>query len=111
MTGRVTIVFERAGDGRRFMVRGQTARALVALVEAGDRGVTALECSTWALRLAAYCHVLRHDYGLDIETKRETHAGGWHGRHILRTPVTIVSAELEPVDDAFSLPSSAMEGA
>jgi hypothetical protein len=35
------------GD-RRFIVRGQTAKALIALVNGGDRGVTALEAANWA---------------------------------------------------------------
>jgi hypothetical protein len=74
-------------------IRGQTARALLALVEAGERGVTALECSTWAYRLAASCYDLRLDYGLAIRCEREEHPGGWHGRHALDTPVEIVTVE------------------
>jgi hypothetical protein len=93
MSARPTVTFERLPDGRRFQVTGQTARTIAALVEAGDRGVTALECGAWAFRLAAYCHDLRHGFGLDIETKRETHPGGWHGRHILCTPVRILDIE------------------
>src|SRR5690348_11428902 len=76
------------GD-RQFVVRGQTAKALIALVNGGDRGVTALEAASWAYRFAAYCHELRTRYGLAIRTEREEHPGGWHGRHVLVTPVTI----------------------
>lgn len=77
-------------DGvRRFVVGGQTARALMALVKAGPRGCTALEVSTWALRFAAYCHDLIHKHGLNIITMREDHPGGWHGRHVLLDTVTI----------------------
>jgi len=75
-----------------FTVTGQTARALVALVSAGDKGITAAEVSSWALRLAAYCHDLRRKHGLSIDTIREKHAGGWHGRHVLGSPVEIVEA-------------------
>jgi len=75
------------------MVRGQTAKALLALVEAGARGITALECGTWAFRLAAYTHDLKHDYGLSIRTDKEDHDGGWHGRHVLETPVRIVAVD------------------
>lgn len=81
------------GKARVFELRGQTARALIALVEAGDHGCSALEVSSWAYRFAAYCWELRHRYGLDIRTDREAHAGGWHGRHVLVTPVEIVSVE------------------
>lgn len=77
------------GADRPFVVRGQTAKALIALVAEGDRGVSALEVASWAYRLAAYCHELRTRYGLAIRTEREEHPGGWHGRHILETPVTI----------------------
>ena len=73
-------------------VTGQTAKALEALVQCGKTGVTALEASSWAYRFAAYCFVLRHDFGLVIETRREPHKGGWHGRHVLHSPVIIVEA-------------------
>lgn len=87
------VIAEVLNDGRRFEVRGQTAKALAALVDAGDKGVTALDVSTWAYRFAAYCFDLRTKHGLEIVTLREDHPGGWHGRHALRTPVRIVSVE------------------
>ena len=85
----VEAVAHRDGDDRPFIVRGQVAKALVALVSGGDRGVSALEVAGWAYRLAAYCYELRTRYGLAIRTEREEHPGGWHGRHVLETPVTI----------------------
>jgi hypothetical protein len=75
---------------RRLAVRGQTAKALIALVNGGGSGVTALEAASWAYRFAAYCHLLRTQYGLVIHTEREEHPGGWHGRHVLQTPVKIL---------------------
>ena len=70
-------------------VKGKPARVLDALVK-GRAGITALELSnTWALRLSEYISVLRHQYGLDIETVKELHHDGWHGRYILRIKVTI----------------------
>jgi hypothetical protein len=81
----------RDDGGPTFTVSGQNAKAIRALVLAGEQGVTALEVATWAYRFAAYCHELRKQ-GLDIETLREAHNGGWHGRHALRTLV-----RLEPV--------------
>lgn len=78
--------------GKTETVTGQAARTLVALVKAGRKGVTALEVSGWALRLAAYVHKLKK-LGLDIEMIREPHTGkagnGWHGRYVLKTPVTV----------------------
>lgn len=77
------------GYSRNITVKGQTAQALLALVEAGPRGVTALEAATWAYRFAAYCHDLRRKHGLCIRTDRESHPGGWHGRHVLESDVRI----------------------
>ena len=77
------------GYRRNITVKGQTAKALLELVEAGSRGVTALEAATWAYRLAAYCHDLRHKHGLSIRTDKESHPGGWHGRHVLESDVRI----------------------
>jgi len=58
----------------------------------GNRDVTALEVATWAYRLGAYVHTLRHRHGLSIETRRELHEGGWHGRYVLCSPVAIGEA-------------------
>jgi hypothetical protein len=108
--------FACESDARRpFTVRGQTARALCALVAAGPRGVTALDVSgTWAYRFAAYCHKLRTRHGLAIRTDREPHPGGWHGRHVLETPVVIVAMD-EPEnrlkqDDESRWPGDPREG-
>ena len=87
-------VFE-FGYRRSITVKGQTAKALLALVEAGPRGVTALEAATWAYRLAAYCHDLRRKHGLSIRTDKESHPGGWHGRHVLESDVRIVENGVE----------------
>ena len=77
-------------DGSPFVTRGQAARALQALVAAGVSGCTALDVSSWAFRLAAYVHTLRREFGLVIETVRELHEGGWHGRYVLRSTVVLV---------------------
>jgi hypothetical protein len=76
--------------GRIAISARQLRRALAALIRAGNNGVTALELSSWAYRLGAYVHTLRHDYGLTIETLREPHDGGWHGRYVLHTPCQII---------------------
>lgn len=90
----VTVKALEGPRARTFEVKGrQTARALLALVEAGEDGVTALEVSGWAYRFAAYCWELRHRHGLEIVTMAEKHSGGWHGRHVLRTPVEIISID------------------
>lgn len=89
----ITATYVVDGEIKCFTDRGQTARSLQALVTAGKAGVTALEVSSWALRFAAYCHDLKHKHGLAIRTDREQHDGGWHGRHVLETEVTISGLE------------------
>ena len=65
-------------------------KTLLALVNTGEKGVTALEANSWAFRISSYVYSLRHDYGLNILTRKEEHEGGWHARYVLLTPVTIV---------------------
>jgi hypothetical protein len=77
----------------QFTVRGQTAKALLRLSDAGKKGVTAQEVSSWAYRFSAYCFDLRHKHGLTIVTHKEPHEGGWHGRHELTTPVTLIDVQ------------------
>ena len=81
-------------ESKFFNLRGQKARTLFALIQAGTDGITSLEISSWAFRTSAYIHELRNDpYNLDIQTIREEHRGGWHARYILHTSVEILNVE------------------
>ena len=80
----------RQADAEIIEIAGQCAKTLAALIKAGSKGITALECGGWAFRLADYVHRLRRDHGLDIETRHEPHEGGRHGRYVLQTPVALV---------------------
>jgi len=75
-------------------LNGQYARTLVALIDSRKNGITALELSSWALRLSHYIFILRTEYSLNIEMKREEHDGvagpGWHGRYFLHTPAAVL---------------------
>jgi len=73
-----------------FVLNGRDAQTLIALVEAKQQGTTALEISSWALRLSAYIFNLRKECGLDIITNTEPHDGGHHGRYILRDEIKIL---------------------
>lgn len=86
----LSVAVSENGKERFFTVRGQTAKALMALIRAGTKGCTALEVTSWAYRFAAYCHDLIHKHGLVIRTDKETHDGGWHGRHVLLSNVRIL---------------------
>lgn len=81
-----------AGVIQTCTVKGQTSRTLYELMKAGPKGVTALEVSTWALRLSAYIFNLRK-LGLEIATLHEEHPEGWHGRYVLVTPVEILNGK------------------
>jgi hypothetical protein len=93
MRPKLTLRFQILSTGSVHEVEGQFARTLIALHEAGDRGITALEMSSWALRLAHYVFMLRKA-GLAIDMEREKHEGqapGLHGRYFLRTGIHILS--------------------
>jgi hypothetical protein len=84
--------FKRCGTDLIREVKGKEARTLLALLKAGERGVSVLDARRWALRLAAYIFELRGK-GLVIETARERHSGrdpGWHGRYTLRSKIELV---------------------
>ncbi len=76
---------------KSFVTKGRKAQTLLCLVEVGQRGLTSEEIASWAYRLAAYISELRNRFGLDIETTREPHEGGEHGRYTLHSLVEIIS--------------------
>ena len=81
--------FPLLSERREIEVTGRYAQTLRALVEAGNRGTTALEISSWALRLSHYIFILRTRDGLNIENRNEPHDGGQHGRYFLLSQVEI----------------------
>jgi Helix-turn-helix domain len=84
----------QVGDGPEIKVTGREAQTVIALVEAGPKGITSLETfkAGWAVRLGAYVFDLR-GFGVPIETTREPHDGGNHARYRLTGPVTLLSVE------------------
>lgn len=78
---------------RKLFLTGREAQTLGWLALKGEAGVTALEVSTWALRLAAYVHLLRHKHNLAIVTAREPHEGGEHARYALAVKVDIEAVQ------------------
>lgn len=75
------------------IVTGRQAQTILWLATKGKKGVSALEMSSWALRLAAYVHILKSKHDLQIVTQREKHDGGTHARYVLLTPVEIIKIE------------------
>jgi hypothetical protein len=89
MRAKLKVVARRC-DGSLFIVTGQEARTLALLVEKGVQGVVAYDFQGGPpFRLPAYTHNLIRHHRLIIETRREAHDGGWHGRFVLHTPVEI----------------------
>jgi hypothetical protein len=90
MTRRISLTARLLPSGAPFRVSGQEARTLSLLVEKGQRGVTAFDFPGGPpFRLPAYCWSLIRK-GLSIETRRENHSGGWHGRFVLHSAVEIL---------------------
>lgn len=79
-------------NGIEHCVTGRQAQTILWLWTKEDSGITALEVSSWALRLSAYIHQLRA-LNLSIVTEDEAHDGGQHARYVLKTPIQIVKVE------------------
>ena len=92
---RVSALVARDGaEPRQITVTGNRfCRTLRELVRVGQKGTTAAEMSSWALRLAHYVHILKRQYGFHIEMEREPNSDGigWHGRYFLRDRVQIIA--------------------
>lgn len=85
----LAIIYDEPSAPRTIKLNKRLGQTIRALVEKGALGITALEMSTWALRLGAYIHILRHEYGLAILTVMEPHEDGKHGRYILQSNVAL----------------------
>lgn len=101
MSKRLSLLFAISNDDaseRLQSLKGQYARTLRALIQAGPKGITALEVAkTWALRLSHYVHILRRDHGLTIALSWEPHDGaagpGRHGRYTLQTAARLIEGD------------------
>ena len=91
------VVEDGAGRERAIRTVGRFAQTLRALVKAGPAGVTALDLSSWAVRLGHYVWVLMKRHGLNIATVIEEHGGsypGRHGRYTILDRVRIVATDV-----------------
>lgn len=73
---------------RYIIVSGRVRWALEALIDAGEKGCTAID--TPGPRWSHYVWVLRHECGVSVETITEQHGGpfsGTHARYVLRSVV------------------------
>ena len=79
-------------DGLPFTSSGQEGRTLLLLHEKGALGVVAYDFRGGPpFRLPAYTWSLMRNHGLAIETRREQHDCGWHGRFVLHTAIEIIA--------------------
>jgi hypothetical protein len=79
-------------NGRTFEVTGQTARALIALVLAGERGCTSLEVSSWRFDSPTTCSACAAWGRKSTWIGKYILAAG-AGRYRLRTGVQILESE------------------
>ena len=77
-----------------FKLSGQKCRTLIALIKNKNKGITALEVSSWSFRLAAYVHILRSKFNLNIITIKEAHKWGFHARYHILDKVEILEGAL-----------------
>ena len=92
---KLSIQFRIEPDGVLQTAIGRDAWALMALKDAGERGVTSIENP--APRWSGYIHNLRRA-GIPIETVHEKHGGpypGTHARYVLRA-ASFTIENLEP---------------
>jgi hypothetical protein len=102
MAKRFRITARILPDGPSFTLSGQEAKTLVLLHEKGAAGVVAYDFSGGPpFRLPAYTCSLKRNHGLVIETRREQHECGSHGRFVLQTPVEII-AVVDPTSTEIS---------
>jgi hypothetical protein len=94
MTRRLKVTARILPDGVPFATSGQEARTLILLREKGALGVVAYDFRGGPpFRLPAYTWALMRNHGLVIETRREQHECGWHGRFVLHTPIEIIAID------------------
>jgi hypothetical protein len=92
MGNRVKVTARILPDGKPFTATGQEGRTLLLLYEKASRGVVAYDFRGGPpFRLPAYTWSLMRKFGLNIETRRELHDGGWHGLFVLHTPIEIIA--------------------
>ena len=90
MRGKLVVNF-RIPSGTVRQALGREAQTLIALVDAGPRGITSIVTfrAGWAARLSAYIFDLKK-MGVPIEATRESHDGGSHARYRLAAHVEIL---------------------
>lgn len=87
-------VIAESGEAREIRLMGRDRWALEMLMQAGPRGLTAIELN--GPRIHAYIFDLRHEHGLQIIREDEPHKGdfpGHHGRYFLKSKVTRLPGE------------------
>ena len=92
MSKRFKVIARKLPDGPSFTTSGQEGRTLLLLHEKGAVGVVAYDFRGGPpFRLPAYTWSLMRNHDLAIETRREQHECGWHGRFVLHTAIEIIA--------------------
>ncbi|MDQ0998088.1 hypothetical protein QFZ34_003270 [Phyllobacterium ifriqiyense] len=72
--------------GNPIILKGRVAWTAEQLVKAGSQGITTVQFP--GVRLSEHVRVLRHDFGIEIETIVEKHDGPFPGSHGIYKLVT-----------------------
>jgi Helix-turn-helix domain len=93
----------RIASGPLLTATGREAQTIIALVEAGAKGITSLETfkAGWAVRLGAYIFDLKA-MGVPIHASREPHDGGNHARYFVDGQVELLEA-FDPTNSKFKV--------
>ena len=89
----ITFTIDNADE--EITIIGKKARLLKMLYDNRDEGITALDVVPWICGISCYLYDLRHIHGLNIETTKEPHVGGYHGRYRLKSGINIIHVEDE----------------
>jgi hypothetical protein len=102
MKNRAKAVF-RIASGPSLTATGREAQTIIALVDAGAKGITSLETfkAGWAVRLGAYVFDLKA-MGVPIRAIREPHDGGSHARYFIGDQVELIEA-FDPANPKFAV--------
>ena len=90
MAKRIKVNFRILPDGPMLSAKAQEGRTLLFLHAKASRGVVAFDFRGGPpFLLPAHTWSLKRKFGLNIETRRELHDGGWHGCFVMHTAVEI----------------------
>ncbi len=85
-----TFLLTKNNKKKELGFKGKTARALLSLVNAKNKGITTFDGFTMDLhRMSEFVRIFRHEHNINIITMREQLPNSWRGRYVLADMVEI----------------------